>query len=105
VEREDPSVFLMDLDLDEHATRIDLSARHANEVLREESLKSGIIPYKQEITRFVEQLKNHQLSKRVSFIDNLMGIIDQMEGQKSIDREMRDLIATIQQKKKGAINE
>lgn len=104
-EREDPSVFLMDLDLDEHATRIDLSAKHANEVLREESLKSGIIPYKQEITRFVEQLKNHQLSKRVSFIDNLMGIIDQMEGQKSVDQEMRDLIATIQQKKKGAINE
>jgi DNA repair exonuclease SbcCD nuclease subunit len=103
VERENPSVFFMDLDSSDYSTRIDLSARPADDVLREESLKTSITPHKEEITKFIEQLRNHQLSQKVCFIDNLMSIVDKMEEQPAVDREIRNLIATVQQKKKGAI--
>lgn len=108
IERERPAVFLIDLEAcninqaEEHACRIDLSAEDADLVLREEGIKSGIVPHQAEITRFVEQLKNQQLSNKVSFIESLIKIIEQMDGMKSVEKEMRDLIATVQQKKKGA---
>jgi DNA repair exonuclease SbcCD nuclease subunit len=106
-ERERPAIYFLDLDAcydnkqEEHATSIDLNALDSDLVLREESIKSGIAPHKDEITQFVQQLKSQQLSKKVSFIDSLIVAVEQV-GQKSIEKEMRDIIATVQAKKKGA---
>lgn len=103
VEREDPAVFLLDLEKNEHAVRIDLSAPRADDIMREEGIKESIKPHKEEITKFVEQLRNQQLTSRVSFLDTLVQMTEQLEGQKSVIKEMEDIIVTAVQKKGGSI--
>jgi hypothetical protein len=102
-EREMPAAWLIDLDNPgDYATRVNLNAPEADEVLRGETLKSAIAPHAAEITRFIEQLKMNSLSNKVSFIDNLIKIMEEVSfesGGKYIERELRDIIMTIKARK------
>jgi predicted phosphodiesterase len=99
-ERDMPTVWVVDLDNpDQYSTPVDLNASPADEVLRRESLKSSIKPHADEIVQFIEQLKSDSLSKNVSFIENLMKIVDNMNEQRAVDHEIRDMVATVQARK------
>lgn len=100
-ERENPCVHLMDMDVHDYSVKIDLSARTADDVLRETGIKKSSKPYEINITQFIEELKSHKSSNKISFIENLIKILDSLQGNKSLDKELRDIISTVQQKKKG----
>jgi hypothetical protein len=75
------------------------SVKPTDEVISDRHLEKNIHKVKVDIIEFINALKTRKLKYASSFIDNLMIVLDSHELDKFLEKLIRNLIATIIEKK------
>jgi hypothetical protein len=102
IEQAQPRVVLINTEHPEDKITIELkSAPPTNKIMRETGESDPVKIYSDQITELTEKIKEGDLIKSNKFIDNLTTAIESKILNEQDEIEIRDIIATVEERKKG----